>query len=161
MGVSSVHSQRAFPDRADRFRAALLLSDELPHGGGQQGCEKHAHAKERRAPPDQKAGEKNPTRGAADPFFTTKSGKRIGMGIPLLAQASREAEGKFEISSTPEKGTRIRATFRYSHPDRKPLGNISETLKTLVVGNPGVDFLFEYRKGTEITCFDTRKGGQS
>lgn len=100
-------------------------------------------------------------RGAADPFFTTKSGKRIGMGIPLLAQASREAEGKFEISSTPEKGTRIRATFRYSHPDRKPLGDISETLKTLVVGNPGVDFLFEYRKGTEITCFDTRKGGQS
>ncbi len=98
---------------------------------------------------------------AVDPFFTTKSGKRIGMGIPLLAQASREAGGKFEISSTPEIGTRISATFRYSHPDRKPLGDISETLKTLIVGNPGVDFHFEHRKGTEVTCFDSRKGGQS
>jgi signal transduction histidine kinase len=105
--------------------------------------------------------EKDTMREAADPFFTTKSGKRIGMGIPLLAQASREAGGKFEISSTPETGTSIRTTFRYSHPDRKPLGDISETLKTLIVGNPGVDFFFEHRKGTEVTCFDTRKGGQS
>ncbi len=94
---------------------------------------------------------------AAYPFFTTKSEKRTGLGLALLAQASREAEGKFEISSKPEDGTRIRATFRYSHPDRKPLGDMFATLETLVAGNRGVDFLYEHRRGADVTHFDTRK----
>ena len=99
-------------------------------------------------------------RRAANPFFTTKPGRRFGMGLALLAQAAREAEGSFEMSSTPGAGTRISATFRCSHPDRKPLGDISATLEALVTGNPGVDFLFEHRRGAEVTRFDTRKVGQ-
>jgi len=94
---------------------------------------------------------------ATDPFFTTKDGRRFGMGLALLAQATREAEGEVEISSTPGAGTRIRATFRYSHPDRKPLCDIPATLETLVVGNPGVDFLYEHRTGAEVARFDTRE----
>ena len=95
---------------------------------------------------------------ASYPFFTTKPGKRIGLGLALLAQATREAEGKFEISSRPETGTRIRATFSRSHPDRKPLGDMYATLETLVAGHRGVDFLYEHRRGTDVTRFDTRKG---
>ena len=99
-------------------------------------------------------------RQSTDPFFTTKSGKRIGMGLALLDQATREAEGTFEISFTPTKGTSVEAIFRYSHPDRKPLGDIPATLLTLVAANPGIDFLYEHRKGTEVAQFDTRKVGK-
>ncbi len=99
-------------------------------------------------------------RRAADPFFTTKPGRRFGMGLALLAQATREAAGEFEMRSTPGAGTMIRATFRHDHPDRKPLGDLSATLETLVAGNRGVDFLYEHRRGAEVTRFDTRKVGR-
>ena len=99
----------------------------------------------------------NVQRRAADPFFTTKRGKRFGMGLALLAQATREAEGKFEMSSTPETGTMITASFRHSHPDRRPMGEMSATLQALVAGNPDVDFVFRHSKGAEITRFDTRE----
>jgi len=94
---------------------------------------------------------------AANPFFTKKPGKRIGLGLALLAQATREAEGKFEISSKPETGTKIMATFSYSHPDRKPLGDMYATLETLLAGNRKVDFLYEHRRGANVTRFETRK----
>ena len=99
-------------------------------------------------------------RRATDPFFTTKQGKRHGMGLALLAQATREANGSFNVSSTPQTGTEIRATFQYNHPDRKPLGDISATLQTLVVGNRDVDFLYEHRTSGEVNRFDTRKVGK-
>ncbi len=99
-------------------------------------------------------------RRAIDPFFTTKQGRRHGLGLALLAQATREAKGSFEVLSTPQTGTEIRATFQYSHPDRKPLGDISATLQTLVVGNRDVDFLYEHRRGGEVSRFDTRKVGK-
>lgn len=94
---------------------------------------------------------------AAQPFFTSKPGRKVGMGLALLAQAAREANGKFDIASTPETGTRITATFRYSHPDRKPLGDIPATLETLIAGNPRVDFIYEYRNGLEVIRLDTRE----
>ncbi len=99
-------------------------------------------------------------RRATDPFFTTKQGKRHGLGLALLAQATREANGSFEVSSTPQTGTEIRATFQYSHPDRKPLGDISATLQTLVVGNRDVDFIYEHRRSGQVSRFDTRKVGK-
>ena len=81
-----------------------------------------------------------------DPFFTTKEGKRVGLGIPLLAQAAEESGGSIEIESEEEKGTRIRATFQYSHPDRRPLGNIEETMKVLKVAHPNVEFVYKHEK---------------
>jgi len=97
---------------------------------------------------------------AADPFFTTKPGHRFGLGLALLAQATREADGQFELSSRPGSGTAITATFRYSHPDRKPLGDIPATLAALVAGNPGVELIYEHAKGAEVTRFDTRRAGR-
>jgi signal transduction histidine kinase len=94
---------------------------------------------------------------AADPFFTTKDRKRHGMGLALLAQATREAEGEFDISSEPGAGTKIRATFRCSHPDRKPFGDIPATLEALVAGNPDVALVYEQRKGDEVMRLDTRR----
>ena len=94
---------------------------------------------------------------AADPFFTTKPGRRFGLGLALLAQAARESEGDFHVSSLPGAGTTVRVTFRWGHPDRKPLGDISATLETLMVANPEVDFVYEHRRGAEVVRFDTRE----
>ena len=94
---------------------------------------------------------------ASDPFFTTKPGRRIGLGLALLAQAAREAEGDFQVASRPEAGTMIAASFRWSHPDCKPLGDITATLETLVTAHRGVDFVYEQREGAEIARFDSRE----
>ena len=93
---------------------------------------------------------------AADPFFTTKPGRRVGLGLALLAQAAQEAAGEFHVSSVPGAGTTVRATFRWGHPDRKPLGDIGATLQVLAVANPEVDFVYGHRKGAEMTRWDTR-----
>lgn len=92
-----------------------------------------------------------------DPFFTTKATRRVGLGLPLLDQAAREAGGKLEISSEIGKKTRIRATFQYSHPDRKPLGDIKETLLALAAGHPEVDFIYEHKRGETIYRWDTKR----
>ena len=81
---------------------------------------------------------------AKDPFFTTRTTRRIGLGLALLEQSAKEANGTMEVTSESEKGTRIVVTFENSHIDRKPLGNIVDTLITLIAGNPDRDFLFEY-----------------
>jgi anti-sigma regulatory factor (Ser/Thr protein kinase) len=88
-------------------------------------------------------------REALDSFYTTKTTKRVGLGLPLLAQAVRESGGDIKIESKIGKGTRVKATFQYSHIDRKPLGNMKETLAVLAAGNPGVNFIYEHRKGKE------------
>ena len=95
-------------------------------------------------------------RRARSPFYTSKPGKRVGLGLALLEQATREADGEFRIESEAGSGTRIEATFRHAHPDRKPFGDIPATLETLIAGNPGVEFLYEHRRGTETITFDTR-----
>ena len=94
---------------------------------------------------------------ALDPFFTTKATRRVGLGLPLLDQTARETGGKLEISSEVGKKTRIRATFQYSHPDCKPLGDIKETLLVLAAGYPEVDFVYEYKRGEIIYRWDSKR----
>ncbi len=91
---------------------------------------------------------------ALDPFFTTKPGRKVGLGLPLFAQAARESGGKLEIESSPGGGTKIRAYFRLSHPDRKPLGNMKETMDVLRASHPEIEFSHEYIR-------KTKKGGQA
>ncbi len=93
---------------------------------------------------------------ALDPFYTTKPNKRVGLGLPLLAQAAREAAGEIDIQTAPDQGTLIRATFQLSHPDLKPLGDLLETMATLAYGHPNIQFAFEHqRDGTSVCCWDS------
>ncbi len=94
---------------------------------------------------------------ALDPFFTTKTVRRVGLGLPLLAEACRITEGELDLQSSPGAGTRLKAVFRHSHIDRKPLGPIGDTLLTLIVGHPEVDFWYEHRKGDRVFSLDTRE----
>jgi signal transduction histidine kinase len=79
-----------------------------------------------------------------DPFYTTKTGKKVGLGLPFLAQSAEEAEGSLQVESTIGEGTRITAIFKLSHIDRKPLGNLEETLRTLEATHPETGFSFEH-----------------
>ncbi len=97
---------------------------------------------------------------ALDPFFTTRTTRRVGLGLPLLAQASRESGGAFEVDSRPNQGTIVRATFQYNHPDRKPIGDIHQTIQTLLLGHPEIDLLFEHAKDGTTYHFDTRETGK-
>ena len=82
-------------------------------------------------------------RRSLDPFFTTKHGKRVGLGLPLLAQAAEQAGGNLEVESVPGRGTKVTATFGLSHIDRAPLGNLQETLQCLRATHPDVCIRFE------------------
>jgi hypothetical protein len=93
---------------------------------------------------------------AGDPFFTTRTTRRVGLGLSLLQQATREAEGDFFITSKPGQGTEVRATFQASHIDRKPLGDMGSTLVSLILGNPDVDFVYASNFDGEETTLDTR-----
>ncbi len=94
---------------------------------------------------------------AYDPFYTTKTGKRVGLGIPLFAQAARESKGDILIKTEPGRGSTITASFRYNHIDRKPLGDIAKTFIVLIASRPDVDFIFEYRKNEKKYFLDTAK----
>ncbi len=92
-----------------------------------------------------------------DPFFTTRTTRKVGLGLPLLSQSARESGGEVEIESKVGRGTKVKATFGYSHIDRKPLGNMETTLITLIAGNPKVDFRYEYKKDELEYRLDTRE----
>jgi len=94
---------------------------------------------------------------ALDPFFTTKTTRRVGLGLPFLAEACRMSNGQLCLQSCPGRGTTVRATFQRSHIDRKPLGNMGDTLITLIVGHPEVDLFYEHRKDGAYFSLDTRE----
>jgi len=92
-----------------------------------------------------------------DPFFTTKTVRSIGLGLPMLAQAAERAEGRFIIESKGGEGTRVAADFKLSHIDRQPLGDISGTLVTLIAGNENVDLIYRHEHNGKAYIFDTRE----
>ena len=92
---------------------------------------------------------------ACDPFYTTRTTRRVGLGIPLLAQAARECMGDIKISTEKGQGSTITATFQYNHIDRKPLGDIGKTMIVLIASNPDIDFIFEHKKNGNSYILDT------
>ncbi len=91
-----------------------------------------------------------------DPFYTSKTVRRFGLGLSLLSESAKSANGKLIIESEKGKGTRVKAEFQYSHIDRKPLGDINQTIITLVMGNPDIDFFYEIRRNNHTQSVDTR-----
>jgi len=92
----------------------------------------------------------------ADPFFTTKTVRKVGLGIPMFAHAVKRAEGTLTIASKVGEGTKIAANFTLHHIDRQPLGDIGSTLVTLIAGNMGVDFIYRHRHDDQEYVLDTR-----
>jgi hypothetical protein len=94
-------------------------------------------------------------RRVTDPFFSTKKGKKVGLGIPLLKGTAETCGGQFSLSSKPGEGVDIIASFELNHPDLPPLGNLKDTILVLIAGNPEVDFSFTYKKNEAVFMLDT------
>jgi hypothetical protein len=94
---------------------------------------------------------------ATHPFVTTRSTRRVGLGLPLLQMAAEETGGSLTIDSSPGAGTEVTAVFRTDHIDCKPLGDLAGTMVTLILGHPQVDFVFHHDRGGETTELDTRE----
>lgn len=92
-----------------------------------------------------------------DPFFTTRTTRKVGLGVPFFKMAAESAGGSFSIISEIGKGTEVEAVFGLSHIDRMPLGDISSTIHTLVVFNEKIDFVFRYRYDKDEFVMDTRE----
>ena len=90
-----------------------------------------------------------------DPFYTTRTTRRVGMGLSLLAQASEECNGKFEINSKIGEGTEIKASFKYSHIDRKPMGDLKSTFIILITSYPEVNFVYAHQDDDGCNILDS------
>lgn len=90
-----------------------------------------------------------------DPFFSTRDTRRVGMGIPLLAQNSEMAGGQVTISSEEGEGTIVVATFDYDDIDCPPLGDIADTIYFLSASHTGIRFIFDYTHNDSKYSWDT------
>jgi len=92
-----------------------------------------------------------------DPFITSRTTRRVGLGLSLLAAAAERCDGTLRVDSQPGKGTEVSATFRYNHIDRAPIGDIAATLTTLIIGNAGIDFVYSHWIDGKDFSLDTRE----
>lgn len=102
-------------------------------------------------------------RGVIDPFYTTRTTRKVGLGIPLLKMAAEQTGGGVQIESWHESeypdrhGTVVTAVFYKDHIDFTPLGDVISTIVTLIQGSPQMDFVFEHRSETISVSLDTRE----
>lgn len=98
-------------------------------------------------------------RSVVDPFYTTRTTRKVGMGVPLFKMAAEQTGGKLEIvSDTGENhGTTVTAYFYKDHLDFTPLGDVISTVTTLIQGHPDTDFLFTHLIDDKEIRLDTRE----
>lgn len=98
-----------------------------------------------------------------DPFYTTRTTRKVGMGIPLLKLEAEMTGGSFNIESThvseneTSHGTVVTAVFNKKHIDCVPLGDAVESIATLIQGHPDTDFLFTHKFTEGQASLDTRE----
>lgn len=92
-----------------------------------------------------------------DPFFTTRTTRKVGLGVPFFKMAAESTGGSFRIESTPGVGTTVTAVFGLSHIDRMPLGDMNSTMHTLITLNTQIDFLYRYVFDDKEFTLDTRE----
>ena len=91
-----------------------------------------------------------------DPFFTTRTTRKVGLGVSFFKLAAESTGGSFEISSQLGIGTVVKATFGLSHIDRMPLGDMSGTMHMLITFNTEIDFIYTYRIDEREFTLDTK-----
>ena len=98
-------------------------------------------------------------KGVTDPFYTTRTTRKVGLGLPLLKMAAEQTGGGIEIKSSQgeDHGTSVTAVFYKNHLDFTPLGDVISTVTTLIQGHPDTDFLFIHTKNGNEVRLDTRE----
>jgi len=80
----------------------------------------------------------------SDPFFTSRTTRRVGLGVPLLRQTAEQSGGSLEVVSEPGKGTLLTVCFQYDHLDWPPLGDVANAVVLMISANPEVGFSYHY-----------------
>lgn len=96
-------------------------------------------------------------RQALDPFYTSRSTRRVGLGLPFFREAALLTGGDFRLSSEPGRGTQVLAVFVLDSIDRMPLGDMDSTIHNLIVYHPKLDFIYRFQLDTQGFCLDTRE----
>jgi len=96
-----------------------------------------------------------------DPFYTTRTTRKVGLGLPFFKQAALQTGGYMEITSKTEHdfpqdhGTRVSALFYKNHMDFTPLGDIISTITTLISGSPDIRIIFTHKAPALSVKLDT------
>jgi hypothetical protein len=93
-------------------------------------------------------------RQVVDPFVTSRTTRKVGLGIPLLKEAAEACKGFLTITSAIGVGTKLVVEFQHSHIDRMPLGNLPDTVLSLVIAYPQVHWRFYYQVNDQKFDFD-------
>ena len=91
------------------------------------------------------------------PFSTTRTTRKVGLGIPLMKATAERSGGKLTIDSTLGKGTAIITELEYNHIDRPPLGRVEDTIVSLMSFHHGIDIHFTYRYDAKVFEFHTEE----
>ena len=92
-----------------------------------------------------------------DPFYTTRTTRKVGMGIPLFRMAAEMSGGDLSIESQVGHGTTVTATFGLTHIDRMPLGDMADTVSALIRLNDDRDFVYRHEVDGQSFELDTRQ----
>ena len=92
-----------------------------------------------------------------DPFYTTMINRKVGLGIPFFKQEAECTGGSFSISSVSGQGTDIQAIFCTDHIDCMPLGNLNETVYSLIMMHPDIEFYYGYQVNEAEFHLDTKE----
>lgn len=94
---------------------------------------------------------------ATDPWTTTRTTRKVGIGLPLIKMNAESWGGGFEISSTAGVGTDLHFWFRHSHIDRQPMGDIASTIVMLCAQYQNIRFIYKHRTDEGEYVFDTEE----
>ena len=92
-----------------------------------------------------------------DPFYTTRTTRKVGLGIPMFKENIEATGGKFSIESTINVGTKVEGEFVKGHIDCPPMGNIVDTIITLIQADDKIDYLFKYTSDNFEFVLDTKE----
>lgn len=92
-----------------------------------------------------------------DPFVTTRTTRKVGLGVPLMKAAALRCDGDFNISSQRNVGTKLHCSFKHSHIDRAPLGNMGETLLAIINQCDENEVVYKHQVDNKSFIMDTRE----
>lgn len=93
----------------------------------------------------------------SDPFFTTRTTRKVGLGVPFLKMTSEQTGGFLEVKSEKNHGTEIKAVYRTDNPDCLPLGDLAGYIALLLAANKEISFTFRYQLGDNAFELNTNE----
>lgn len=96
-------------------------------------------------------------RQVCDPFVTSRTTRKVGLGLPLIKMSAEHCEGYIDIKSKPQAGTKVEFKFKYSHWDRPPLGDMAQTIRTIIVGSPNLQFNYIHKVNGKVFHFESNE----